>query len=411
MATLDLTAFEAAMKIDYLAGVNDNSVRSAVLLNKINRTSEGVGGNFAQLSLLRRGNPAVASRGEGATLQTPNFSKHEKATFNMQTIYGRAEISGKVTRAASHGDGVAFVDAIDAEMQSLMVDAPSEHNRMLFGLGTGQLISSLDATTAKKTITVDSVQYFNEDDIVDMTDSAGGAIATVTAVITVVDPDNKLITIGANVTVTNGTTLIYRGGSRGQEIFGLRNICATDNPGVGAPTANYGGIDRTTAGNRFWRGNHLVNPVTAGTNRTLTRGLMQNALMESHKRGKGTVDLVIADSDMWMTYGNILAPDQRWNDQIYEMDGGFAALKFVNLDFSFDIDAPPNSIFFLETDSLALFEYDDGYEFMSADGSILRYASSGDKDVIQFAILKDAQFGCRACNRQVWLDDLSVNTG
>ena len=92
------------------------------------------------------------------------------------------------------------------------------------------------------------------------------------------------------------------------------------------------------------------------------------------------------------------------------MDGGFEALKMVRTDLTFDKQCENNRIYFDDMRSLMLLEYDDGYSYMEADGSILRYSSAGaDTDEVVFAMVKDRQYAASACNRQVLLLDLEVN--
>lgn len=400
MAQLDFSTFEPVMKTRYIDGINDNSNRATILLKHIQKNSEDVGGNFAQLSLLRRGNPGTGSRSETGTLPTASFAKHEKATYGMKTLYGRGQITGKVSRASAGAGANAFADALDTQLQSLMRDLPAEHNRMLFGDGTGSM-STCNTTTASTTVNVVSTQYFQEDDIIDIAPlSTGTPISNGSAVsIQGVDDDNNTITLAAAVT-TNSTHHIFRTGSYNQEIYGLKASHSASNPP--SPAANFGHINRTAKG--FWQATELAN---GGVNRALTRGLMQQGLMKSHTKGGGDITLIICHPDMWITYGNILAPDQRFNDLIYEIDGGFEALKFVRTPVVFDKDSRNNRMFFMDLDALHLFEYEEGYSWMEADGSILRYVQN--KDQVEFTLLKDAQYGSSASNRQVILKDLSVN--
>ncbi|MCH8048806.1 ATP synthase F0 subunit C, partial [Patescibacteria group bacterium] len=63
---------------------------------------------------------------------------------------------------------IAFAEALDSQMQSLMRDLPADHNRQLFGDGTGALSTITTASNDTDVIKVDNTQYFKEDDIVDI---------------------------------------------------------------------------------------------------------------------------------------------------------------------------------------------------------------------------------------------------
>ena len=404
MATLNLSDFEPVLKIDYLDMVNDNSNRTHVFLSRLTRNSEAVGGNFAHLAILRRGNPGVGYRGESTTLPAPNFSKHTKATYAMKTLYGRGKISGQTTRAAIKGSTVAFVDALDAELSSLVEDLPQEHNRMLFGHGTGQLAICDSTLVDSLNVPVDSTQYIQVDDVIDIIEIAGGGDSEGLArTVTGVTTDVSFAVATTAVTATITTSLIMRAGSRVQEIFGLRNSHSDADPVSQA--GDFGNIDRDTS--PFWKAQ--VDVDSWNNTRPLTQGQIQDSLMKSHTGGGGKIDFAICHPDVWITYGNLLAPGQRFGELIHTMDGGFESLKMVRTDLTFDKDCENNRIYFCDMRALMLLEYDDGYQFMEADGSILRYASSGELDEVVFAMLKDAQFASSACNRQVLLGGIEIN--
>lgn len=398
MATLDTTAFQDAMKTWYLAGIRDNTNRSTVLLDKLTRDEERVGGNFAYVSLLRRGNPGVGSRAEGGTLPTANTSKFQKATFGLKSQYGRFEVSGQATRQ-SVGDRAAFAEAVDTQIRSLMMDLPSEHNRMLFNDGTGALTVLTETTANTTKISVASTQYFKESDLVDVRNTTSGTAVTSGTDLSVddVDEDNLIITVSTAITATDVHSF-YRAGSRNQEIFGLEALVATANPTVG----NFGNIDRTVTAGKFWQANIVGN---SGTNRPFSSGLIQQGLSKSDIKGRGDPQLLVSDHDMWITYGNFLAPSRRFNDLIETLDGGWKMLPFNGLPWVADKDCLPNRVYILDLRAIFLFQHGD-YEWMDLDGAILNRVLN--KDVYEGTLLKDMQLGSDACNKQSVVTDLAV---
>ena len=416
MATLDLSAFSDVLKTDYLDGINDNTVRSSVLYNILNSSddiTETTGGNFAYISLLRRGNPGIGSRNEGETLPTPNYSRHTKATFGLVTLYQRGRIGGKVTRAARKGKAAAFAEALDTQLQSMMEDLPHEHNRMLHGRGGGVLTTfSTTQAISSTTFIVHNIQYLQVDDVVTVAGSTNGlgVSSAITRSISAINESTKQVTLDGLVT-TWATTLpaLFRDLSQGKEIYGIQNMSDTTNPTyiTAGGFGNVGGIDVTAAAGTFYHGNVLHN---SGTTRPLSRGLMQQGRSTMAAKGRGQLKLIICDYDLWNTYGNLLAPDQNFGEKIYEMDGGFDALDFVRTPVVPDVDCLPNRMHFIDTRTLVILEYSRGYEFMEADGAILRYASNGDVDEVVFAMLKDMQLGASQRNNQVRIEDLATNT-
>lgn len=392
-----MSRFADAMKTYYLEAIRDNTNRATVLLKNLRKEEETVGGNHAYMSLLRRGNPGVGSRADGAALPTASYSRYSKATFGLFSLYGRFEITGKTIRS-SKGNRAAYAEAIDTQMQSLMKDLPSEHNRALFNDGSGAL-TTCAVTGGATAVNVDSTQYLQADDIVDIRTAAGGTLATGGDSLTIVSVLNSTQFEVASAITTSTIHSVYREDSRNQEIYGLEAVCATSNPSRG----NFGGIDRTAGSGEFFQGNILHN---SGTNRPLTRGLMQQGVAKSRKRGAGEIDLGICDDDMWITYGQLLAPDQRFGAEIFTMDGGFEALRFRRIPITPDKDCKPNRMFLLETKTLAILQTGD-YQWLDMDGSIIKWRN--DYDAWQAVIAKDAELGCSNPNRQVWIKDLSNN--
>jgi len=402
---LTTTNFEAAMKTHYLGAINDVTQRATVLLNKLKRNHEITGGNFTQLSILTGGNPGVGSRGEGGTLPTAKWTNHTKATFQIQTLYGRFRLEGKVARASSATAEARLAEALDVQMQSLAKDLPAEHNRMLFGDGSGILatVNSTEASTT--TVFVDSTQYFKVNDLVRVLLIATGT-GSGPAERSVASIGTTSITLSGTTSGTATTSAVYRSGSYGQEIWGLENTHTTTNPtATTSPTSAFGGISRS-ASTPYWKGNVLGN---GGTNRSLTVGLMQQAVIESYKQGNGTVDFLVGHPDMWITYGTLLSPDRRFSGESMQMDGGFQMLPFNGMPFFFDKDAKNNRIYFSELSSLMMWEYEGGYQWRDANGSILQNVA--DKDQWEATLFKDAQFGTAHPNRMVKLADITANLG
>lgn len=399
MTALAMSNLEPALKTDYIDGLNDQSNLATVMLNKLNRNHDLTGGNFVQEGHLSRHNPGVGSRGEGGTLPRPGIPTLGKATFPLMTLYGRLRINGKVARASSAQARARLAEAIDVQMASLLTAMPFEHNRMLFNDGSG-IIASI-ATTCANTInlTVDTTQYVAEGDFLSVLNETSGATVLATAVVASIS--GAVVVIGSAITVTTAHSL-FREGSFGQEIFGLESTHSTANPPTAAPTTYFGGLNRAT--NSWWKGNVLHN---SGTNRDLSIGLMQQGYMESYIKGKGVIDFLIAHPDMWITYGGMITPDRRFMATDAQFDAGFQYLVFNGSKFFFDLHCKNNRIYMSELGSLTLWEYEGGYQWRDANGSILQNVA--EKDQWEATVLKDTQFTSNHPNRMVKIADLNTN--
>ena len=114
-------------------------------------------------------------------------------------------------------------------------------------------------------------------------------------------------------------------------------------------TGTYGGINRATSGNEFWR-SQLYDPGTAGTASTI-QGHM-NILWASCQRGKDQVDLIMAGSTVWPIYLASLQTLVRFSDAS-SADLGFPSVKYMGADVVLDGGiggfATATSMFFLNT--------------------------------------------------------------
>lgn len=131
-------------------------------------------------------------------------------------------------------------------------------------------------------------------------------------------------------------------GSGGKEITGLE-ACVSADP----TTGTYGGINRATAGNEFWR--HQLNDVTISTSNA--SGEMMELLVAC-TRGADRPDLIMVGNQFWSDLSGQLQPLQRFTNPD-KADVGFSALDFagipVILDGGIGGNADTDDAYFLNT--------------------------------------------------------------
>jgi hypothetical protein len=117
-------------------------------------------------------------------------------------------------------------------------------------------------------------------------------------------------------------------------------------------TGTYGGINRATTGNEFWR-SQLYDPASTPTSSTI-QGYM-NALWALCVRGKDHPDLIMAGATNWATFTASLQLLQRFSSPEVG-DLGFPALKFMGADVVLDGGiggySDPEDMYFLNTNYL-----------------------------------------------------------
>jgi hypothetical protein len=115
-------------------------------------------------------------------------------------------------------------------------------------------------------------------------------------------------------------------------------------------TGTYGGINRATAGNEFWR-NMIVSSGAIPDVATI-QGFM-NDLWVQQVRGTDRPDLIMTDNSVWSTYMESLQAQQRFSSP--ETGSlGFASIKFMDSDVVLDGGignaCPAGTAFFLNSD-------------------------------------------------------------
>ncbi len=170
----------------------------------------------------------------------------------------------------------------------------------------------------------------------------------------IMDLFEKRVDNAAKTIVNQMSKSVYSDGtgSDGKEIGGLRLLVA-DSPATGT----VGGIDRSVAGNEFWRNKAQA---TALTGDNIISEM--NKMYLSLSRGSDKPDLIVADDTLYSLYEGALMPQQRFTDT-KTAESGFENLKFKGAEVIFDGgqggNCPENHMYFLNTDYIYLRPHKD----------------------------------------------------
>lgn len=374
MAPFNLAAADKILKDYYLPAVREQLNTATVLLANISRNEEDVSGKKAVLSVHKGRNQGVGARADYADLPKAGHQAYEQPSITMKYNYGRIEVTGP-TIAATRSDAGAFVRTIQSEMDGLLTDIKKDFNRQLFGDGTGKLCT-LGAASASATVTItDTAQYLEAGMSVDIV--SGGSVSVSGLTIVSVDRSTPSVTFDQAVTTLTGDILV-RSGSYNEEVEGLARIVDDSN--------TYANINRSDNANEFWRANVDDN---GGTNRAISESLMQVMWDEIGRRGGVQPDLIITTDGVRRAYMNTLTSLRRFVNTI-EVKGGFSGPEFNNTAVIVDYDCPPNTMYFLRTDRLALYRMSD-WDWLDKDGAILHRVSN--KDAYEAVLYKYANLG------------------
>lgn len=257
---------------------------------------------------------------------------------------------GGLTAAAATGDDASFanliVDALDRARDRLM----SDENRQFFGIGTGLLGAPAASLSAAATLfTVNSVQYFRKNMVIDIYSGANLSVAG--ARITYVDRVNNIISTVASLnSVVDTTTQIVKQNIRvsapadGKEMMGLGGIIDDS-----TSLTTFQNLDATKI--YEWR-SRRINASSANLTSDLLQRLIDDVAILSPDGDEP--DMLIMHRQQRRKYLDLVVPQKRYLDG--EMDTGFKKLTFNGIDLYLDKDCQVDTIYALKKDKVRKFE-------------------------------------------------------
>ena len=352
----NLAFFNAILKEDYLEPIREQLNNSTILLKRLKRNEEDVGGRTAYVPLHTGRNSGVGARADGGALPAAGRQTYTSAQYLCAYNYGRIQITGP-TIAASRKDKYAFVKAVDSEIKGMTKDLKDDLNRQLFGDRTGIMATiTVAGDGANPVMTVDNAQYIQTGMILDIRNAAGvqpgaGPNITVLGVNRVTNVITATAVLLAADTPIGG--FVCRAGNFNLEMMGLMGI--VNNVNTRAAAGNFvGALDRTLAANGFWDANVLAN---GGVNRNLTLDLLQQGFDASEIEG-GEVSLIITSYAQRRRYLALVKADGRFVNNL-KMDGGWDALDYNGKPLVVDRHMQPGMIYFLDESALELYRMSD----------------------------------------------------
>ena len=350
-----LTSADNALKKIYLDVVS-NQLNDKVnpLLTKIEQTTADVYGKEI-IKLAPFGiNGGIGAGTEDGALPASAENKYVKFTTELKNLYGKIEITDKAIRASEYSVG-AFVNLLNAEMESLIKASQFNFGRMLFGDGSGKL--GTIASIASSVITLDTVKNVIEGMVVDFYAADNTKITAMNgARITSVDRVNKTITVDKTLDVSVvATGYITVQGSKGNELTGL-----------GAIFANSGtlyGVNRST--------NAWMVPYMNSTEKLIADSVIQEAIDALDENTGSEVDYIACSYDVKRLYQNYLASNKR-NIDIMDLAGGYKAMSYSGIPVVADRFVEDGTMYLLNTKEFALHQLCDWQWLEGEDGKVLR---------------------------------------
>lgn len=283
----------------------------SVVYNILSRVKKPMGGRGQFIMPIVTQNPgAFTGITEGGALPTPLAMDTAEALFNLQEYVATYSLSWKLIQD-SRNDKFAFQQAVSMLDDGLKRRVFRNLNSDLQGTGKGELftITGADASTVVTSAYLPRVEKGMIVDVVDLTDddTKVGDSLTVEAV----DPIARTVDLSGALTgeaagdygVIQDTTDVTDAICKHSN--GLLGVIDDANPAT--VVGNYGGINRSTAGNEYWKSVVLSN---SGTNRPWTEDLGLQAQDAVREKGGSQLDAWISNLAIVRRYHEQLAGER-----------------------------------------------------------------------------------------------------
>ena len=295
-----------ADKMIYLASVE------TVLYNLLKRKKKEVTGRGQWIIPFQKQNAGVFVGGsEGGTLTTRRAQPDSaEATHSLVEFTAVWDITWKMLRNAAKGKD-AFETAMnfmDKSIRRRVFRVINAQVCSFTGLGELAILPDADNDTV---ITVNSLPFMDQGMYVDLIDASDNTTVIASArTITDIDVEARTVTIsGAAAAGTAAGDFFVPSdqitGGVTYSLFGLGTWISDENPP--AVVGNLGGINRSTAGNGFYRGNKLDN---GGILRAFTEDLLITGENLMRERGGVQPSLYAANGNILKRYHGDLITDK-----------------------------------------------------------------------------------------------------
>lgn len=369
---------------------------------RIEKTSEGIqqdmSGRYVVVPMKVRRNQGIGSRAERAILPLPGKQGYVGTRVTMRYQYGIGDITLQGLKLADR-EPRSFVNLLDQEMSGLRDDVMKDYARQFYGDGTGTLATVTDITGAP-TLVVDSIQFFEEDMVIDAVDESGPTVTADGMTIVSVDEAAKTITVD-DATGVADTNVIVRSGDYNQEINGVGAFLGTD---------EVQNLDAATEPK--WHA-----PVyTAGAARAYDEMLLIKALDAGRRKSGKFASVIFTSFGGRRAVYNSLSADRQYTNTT-EFAHGFKAMPFdyggrtipvmEDPDYPGDPDEAETSFTGIHEDTVKVYRDPEGWHFAEETGSMF-IAKQDRSDAWEFRIRQISQIGISQRNAH-WKVDRITN--
>lgn len=392
---INMNTAQAVLKDVYL-GVLSNELNNASdpFLSIVNKTNASVYGRNI-VKLVPYGiNSGINASDETAILPEAQGNKYLNFVTTLKNLYGSIEISDKAIRASSNDKG-AFVNLLNAEMESLLASSKFNLARMLFGNGSGELFTYTNATASTKTLVVNSTKNVMEGMVLDIyyngaldSDMQGARILEIN------HQEKKIVldkTFGANMTTANASKYkFYMQNAKDQEVTGLGALFGDSETLYGLKRADYACLTAYAK--------------EKSSTETFGEELMQSVIDVVEFASGGQIDIILADTIARGKMLNMMAT-YRKNVDVMNVAGGAMTMSFNGIPVIKNRFCDSGTMLFLNAKDFELHQLCDWEWLSNEEGAILKQKEN--YAIYQATLVKYADLICGRPNGQAKLSKIS----
>lgn len=408
-----LSTLSNVLREKWMLPAREAFTSATVTLSLLNKNPSKISGRRVLIPIVAGRGRGGGPRGETGVGSSPDLlpqagaQRYEQGETNRAHYYQVIEHTGPAL-AAGLRDGSIF-PLLKKDMDGALRDMRLDINRDVFGSGDARLgkVTAINGND----ITCDTVKHIEEEMQLVFATSTG--TSAVQALVLSVDELTNIITVdtslppdGADVTGITNSDFIFPEGVNGttseaynNALDGFANIFGD---GSGTPDGDgttYAGINRSTAGNSFWKA------LVVDANKELAHEQWLRTTQAIEKRG-GQTKIIITSDQQWANFGIAFFGARTWQSNIKTLDPGWQALDFFGKSVVWDKDCPDDRAYFLDTDSIEFAE-EEPLNWIDTDGSVFTRQTRADK--FEAWLVYRLQLICTNPRHQAMIHDLPTS--
>lgn len=311
---------------------------------------------------------AISGTTEGGAKPSVLQPDTDEATFTMQEYTGNYDVTWKLLSDASGGNRIAFEKALTILDRGIRIGFAQDISNDMLGDGRG-VLASLPAADDTSPVTVSRPIRARKGMVVDIMDTDDDTKHLDSGTISAVDTGANTIAVSGTITSTGALDYFVRQDTADDSVSDALHVNGlvgiVDNANPASIVGNYGGINRSTAGNEWWESTVLAN---GGTNRELTEDLMLEAIHDARLKGGGSPNMILTNPRVFRRYYQMFVAEamtERSGNQgmsgslgpkgaTEDSDVGMTSLRFSGIPIRIDDFAEANELYILDTEDFTI---------------------------------------------------------